>query len=737
MGSAPRYLILGGGPVVSELHLPAFAGLGWMDRVRVIDPAADAAHTIRRAYPQAEFRQADFREALDGARQDGFSAALIALPNALHEEAVDRALDLQFDVLCEKPLALTQPTCRRLATKAAALDRVLGVAMVRRFAPAVRAARKAIAAGWLGEIESVEIQWGSPFAWPSQSGAYFRRENGGVLANLGVHSLDMADYLFGAMEPVAYWDDWGGGAEANARFQLRTASGAAVVLSLSYTTELPNGITIRGTEGTLYFDHDAPAAQFTGRTSGIDATVSVSRPFDHGDWPPTLHSWFFEQIADFDRAVRTRDRAHATAEDAVRIASLIDWAYAHHVTRPRVELGLSSDVGRLRSTRAQPEVMSGRIVITGGTGFVGGHLIERLVSLGHDDILLPVRSYQSGANAGRFDVQMVRADLLQRSKLEAVLAGARYVFHLAYGRDGDDSARVTVEGTKNVVEAAIAVGAEAVVAVSTTALFGDPGGLVDEQAPAAPRSEYERLKGEAEQWTLARAATSPHTRVAVVNSACVYGPQGRMFTEMPARFLRAGVFCWIDDGRGLINYVYVTNLADALIRAAATDAAHGHRFIACDGATTWRDFFGRLLGPATDALPSFTRAELERMAAEQTPGLRALGTAVIRNPDLWRVIRSNPHFSKLKTMARSALPGLFDLVRTSRDAGRAANGHAPPSATPPPWMADLYGPMTTRFDVSKASRVLGWHPTVDLDAGIQASRDWLDRVGLMPDPARQ
>lgn len=725
MGIAPRYLILGGGPVVSELHLPAFAGLGWMDRVRVIDPAAHAANAIRHAYPQAEFRQADFREALEGARHEGFSAAIVALPNALHEEAVDRALDLRFDVLCEKPLALTQPTCQRLAAKAATLDRVLGVAMVRRFAPAVRAARQAIAAGWLGEIESVDIQWGSPFAWPSQSGAYFRRENGGVLANLGVHSLDMADFLLGALEPVSYWDDWGGGAEANAEFHLRTASGATVALSLSYTTELPNGITIRGTAGELQFDHDGPSARFIGRTSGIDATVSVSRPFDHGDWPPTLSSWFFEQIADFDRAVRTRGRPHATGEDAVRIASLIDWAYAHHQQTPRIELGSSSGM------------RPGRIVVTGGTGFVGGHMIERLISQGHHDVVLPVRSYRSGANAGRFDVQMVRADLLQRSKLDEVVAGARYVFHLAYGRDGDDSARVTVEGTKNIVEAAIAAGAEAVVVVSTTALFGDPGGNVDELAPYAPRNEYERLKADAERWTLTRAATSGSTRVSVVNSACVYGPSGRMFTEMPARFLQTGVFCWIDDGRGLINYVYVTNLVDALIRAASSDAAHGHRFIACDGATTWRDFFSRLLGPATEALPSFTRGELERMAADQTPGLRALGKAVIRNPELWRVIRSNPHFSKLKTMARSALPGLSDRVRTSRDVVREANGHTTHSATPPPWMADLYGAMTTRFDTTKASRLLGWQPAVDLEAGIQASRDWLERIGLLPDPARE
>ena len=723
MDHGTRYLILGGGAVVSELHLPAFAGLGWMDRVRVVDRSPQAAELITRGYPQAEFVRADFRAAIAQAREDGFAAALVALPNALHEEAVDRALDSRLDVLCEKPLALTRQTCARLAAKASRLDRVLGVAMVRRFAPAVRAARKAIAAGWLGDVESVDSQWGGPFAWPAQSGAYFRAENGGVLANLGVHSLDMADFLFGPLEPVSYVDDWGGGAEANATYTLRIGTGAPVTIALSYTTELSNLVTIRGSRGELQFDHEATTARFRGLASGIDASITLSRPFEHGDWPPALPSWFFEQLSVFDRAIRLRGRPDATGDDAVRIASLIDWAYAHHRT----------PIASPSAVRTNPELLStGRIVVTGGTGFVGGHLIERLVADGHDDVILPVRSYRSGANAGRFRVEMVQADLLDRARVHKALRGARYVFHLAYGRDGQDAGRVTVEGTKHVVDAAIAAGAEAVVVVSTTALFGDPGGEVDETAPYAPGNEYERLKAQAEQWTLARASSSGRTRIAVVNAACVYGPHGRMFTELPARFLRGGTFCWVGDGRGLVNYVYVRNLVDALIRAAASCEAHGQRFIACDGTTTWRDFFTRLFGAAVDGLPSYTRAELDRLASARTPRLRDLGRAMVGSPEVWRVIGSNPQLSRIKSLARTALPALSSRVRTTRDASSIAapNDGRP---LPPVWLADLYGPATTRLASGKARRVLGWQSAVDLDAGMAQSREWLQQIGLLPD----
>jgi predicted dehydrogenase/nucleoside-diphosphate-sugar epimerase len=730
MDRGTRYLILGGGAVVSELHLPAFAGLGWMDRVRVVDPSPLAAEVIARGYPQAEFVRADFRDAIARARDDGFAAALVALPNALHEEAVDRALDSRLDVLCEKPLALTEQTCERLAAKASRLERVLGVAMVRRFAPAVRAARNAIAAGWLGDIESVDMQWGGPFAWPAQSGAYFRSENGGVLANLGVHSLDMADFLFGSLEPVSYADDWGGGAEANATYTLRTGSGASVTIGLSYTTELSNLVTIRGSLGELQFDHDATTARFHGRESGIDASVTLSHPFEHGDWPPTLPSWFFEQLSAFDRAIRRRGRPPATGDDAVRIARLIDWAYAHHRT---------TIAGRMVARTNQTNhglLSSGRIVVTGGTGFVGGHLIERLVADGHDDLVLPVRSYRSGANAGRFRVELVPADLLDRPRVQHALHGARYVFHLAYGRDGQDAGRVTVDGTKHVVEAAIAAGAEAVVVVSTTSVFGNPGGELDETAAYLPGNDYERLKAQAEQWTLTRAASSGRTRIAVVNAACVYGPHGRMFTEMPARFLRDGNFCWIEDGRGLVNYVYVQNLVDALVRAAACRPAHGHRFIASDGVTTWRDFFTRLLGPAVDDLPSYTRAELDRLAGSRTPRLRDLGRAVVGSPEVWRVIRTNPRLSRIKTLARAALPTLTNRVKATRDASTVM-AHTSDRALPPPWLADLYGPASTRLSSAKARRVLGWDPAMDLDAGMAHSREWLRRIALLPEGSDQ
>ena len=191
-----------------------------------------------------------------------------------------------------------------------------------------------------------------------------------------------------------------------------------------------------------------------------------------------------------------------------------------------------------------------------------------------------------------------------------------YVFHAAFGREGEQATRVTIDGTRHVVQAAIRAGAEAVVVLSSTSVFGDPGGEspIDETAPY-PRtaSEYESSKAKAEQIALELAAGSGRTRVVVISPACIYGPRGATFTQLPATLFAEGRFCWVDDGRGLVNYVYVTNLVDAILRAAVTPAAHGHRFIACDGTTTWRAFFTELFGEP---------AALEAVLLVEAPGRR-------------------------------------------------------------------------------------------------------------------
>src|SRR5262249_31586031 len=155
---------------------------------------------------------------------------------------------------------------------------------------------------------------------------------------------------------------------------------------------------------------------------------------------------------------------------------------------------------------------------------IGGRLVARLAAHDVGPICAPVRGYRHCVELARFGVEIPRLDLLDAAAVRQAVRGSVRVFHLAYGRDGDRAARVTTEGTRNVVEAAIAEGCESVVVLSTMYVFGRPetDALVDETWPYAPvGGEYGASKAAMERWCLARARSSGRTRVVVLNPSCV------------------------------------------------------------------------------------------------------------------------------------------------------------------------------------------------------------------------
>src|SRR5262249_14975559 len=162
-----------------------------------------------------------------------------------------------------------------------------------------------------------------------------------------------------------------------------------------------------------------------------------------------------------------------------------------------------------------------------------------------DQISVPIRRINTCAEVSRFPVSLKHVDLLDAKKVREAVEGARWVFHLARGTD-DINDRVTVDGTRNVVEAAIAARCEAVVVVSTMYVFGDAIGTLDETSPYQPKGgPYGIQKASMERWCLARSATSLPTRLVVLNPSCVFGPRGGAYTSLPRRLATDGAFCWV------------------------------------------------------------------------------------------------------------------------------------------------------------------------------------------------
>ena len=199
--------------MVRECYLPALARLGWAEHVVVVDASPESCRSLRNQFPGVTIIAATYHSALqDRCVYAGCDGAIIALPNCFHEDAVIEVLRQGLPVLCEKPLGMSSESCLRVASVAAEVGQPVMVGMVRRALPTTRVIKRCLKEGVIGKALSLDIEHGGRFSWPSDSGSYFVPENGGLLLNMGVHYLDMAECRLGPLVPrQRYSDDFGGG----------------------------------------------------------------------------------------------------------------------------------------------------------------------------------------------------------------------------------------------------------------------------------------------------------------------------------------------------------------------------------------------------------------------------------------------------------------------------------------------------------------------------------------------
>lgn len=715
-------LILGGGAVVAEYYLPALEALGFIEGVTVADLNPERIRLLREQFSFVHGQVSDYRAALQSCLAD--QPVLIALPNSLHFEASQYALELGHPVLCDKPLSMKSEQCEKLGTYARENRKVLRVGMVRRFLPCFRALRECLQNPLFGKVTKVNFEIGDHYAWLSDSGAYFRVENGGILTDIGVHCLDQIQVLLGDLRPIAYTDDARGGVEANCEYHLEDFRGTPIVLKLSRTHRLSNRAEFATTEGKLFYDWNEPAHAFF--ISKSNKLFSKIYPLNLGHKiAKDLETCFVEQFETYDQLIRTDHGDMADAFCAAKTARLIEWAYAK---RNEQAAGLACDAHlKQRSLDIQ-----GPSVVTGGTGFIGQALIERLWQVGVSDIRVPLRNYRTCAGIARYSLNMKPVSLFSRTELRNFFEGSRYVFHLAYGRDGDQ-AKTTIEGTENVVEAAIEAGVECVVILSTMYVFGTSpvDETLDETASYRPMGGvYGRSKAAMEKWCLKRAKQSKKIRIVVLNPSCVFGPGGKTYTTLPVELAAEGRFCYIDEGRGVCNYVYIDNLIDAMCAAAVTPAAHGQRFIINDGACTWREFLDPLLANLKKQIPNYSTADFSKFNVNHE-SVSSVINALLHDTGFISKANKLPGIALFKKIIGRMAPGSIAKLKHSRlRQGKKLVWDKPVERVNyPVWLSDLFGIGRTRFSSQKAQNVMGWRPSIIIGEAQQKTVQWLADSG--------
>ena len=208
----------------------------------------------------------------------------------------------------------------------------------------------------------------------------------------------------------------------------------------------------------------------------------------------------------------------------------------------------------------------GPVLLTGITGFIAGHLAERLLAGG-----VRVRGTARRPDAAEWlaaqGAQIVQADLLNPAALTRAAAGCRAVVHAAAWTGGPEllpeaGSRVNVEGTRNVLAAAQAAGIERFIYISSVAVYGVNGApLVDESMPTPPVGQaYSDSKIAAEK--LVRESSLP---CVIIRPASTYGPRGTACTDGPLEPIQQGRLELLGRDTGLVTPGYIDNVVDGLM----------------------------------------------------------------------------------------------------------------------------------------------------------------------------
>lgn len=305
-----------------------------------------------------------------------------------------------------------------------------------------------------------------------------------------------------------------------------------------------------------------------------------------------------------------------------------------------------------------------RVFVTGGSGFVGSHLIEALAREGHSVVAM-ARSDASarvvegfGAEASRCSLGAVEpADL---GGVDAIVHAAAFVEEWG---TREQYWRANVDGTQQLLDAARAAGVARFILIGTEAALFDGHALIDidERAPYPRRQRflYSETKAEAERRVLA--ANAPGFTTLSIRPRLVWGPRDASVLPAIVKMAEEGRWSWLDHGRARTSSTHVANLAHAVTLALARGRG-GEAYFVADGED-------RTMRELLDAL---TRTRDVTLPARSIPGAIARPLAWLVE-GTWRLLR----LKSPPPMTRFAISMMSRSVTVRIDKAREELGYAP------------------------------------------------------------
>ena len=326
------------------------------------------------------------------------------------------------------------------------------------------------------------------------------------------------------------------------------------------------------------------------------------------------------------------------------------------------------------------------ILITGATGFIGGHLVKANLAKGHSvrALVLPGDPGESSLKAK--GVEIAIGDIRDYEAVKTAASGVDTIFHCAAVVTDWAPKKlfreVTVGGTENICKAGVEAGVSRLVDMSTNDVFGtDESQVMDETFPLQPWHEpYPDAKIEAEKitWRYHREHGLP---VTMVYPCWAYGEGDQTFVPLLAdAILKRELIFWRKDV--IVWPTYIENLVDFLMLIAEDDRALGNGYLVHDGEyTTLQDFCAEIAQSL--GVPPITT---------HIPYSAAYAAAVVMEL-IWKVFGKKTR-PLLTTYTVKNLGSRF------------------------------------KFSIAKAERELGWRPKISYSEGLRRTMEWVKTLDL-------
>lgn len=236
------------------------------------------------------------------------------------------------------------------------------------------------------------------------------------------------------------------------------------------------------------------------------------------------------------------------------------------------------------------------ILVTGGTGFLGGEIIRALAAQGAQIRALVRDPARADYIRDLAQVTLVQGDLTRPETLAQALEGAPYVIHSAAALSGDLAAQLKAnrDGTRALALAAAKAGVDRLVHVSTISLYGyHHRGVITEDTPPLPGHDPYPISKLAAETALRQVAASEGLAYSIVRPGMIYGPRSGMWTGRMYTLAKQAPTIFIGDGSGTCYPIHVSDVVDLTLLLLTHPNALNETFNCTpDPSPTWREFLG-------------------------------------------------------------------------------------------------------------------------------------------------